>query len=310
MDAIEVDAEVVGEELAFRGELAPAVITANFEDVGAWIEGQIAPYRDMDPDAIDMREAKASRAHVNRVIKTVEDSRREIKRAFTAPLDEFEARVKALLEPAREAVSLIDCSIKAREAADRERRAGAVAELYEAYAPALMGVVPVERITDPKWLNATGWKETADGLSNARVERELAARVEKIATEWESLKTQEGGRFYEEAEAEFFRTLSLAMALNLIRDREAEQARIDALRADVAQRRADQEPEQEPEPEPEPETPAGQTALAPHGVEFSEVEPERSTYVVTIDLSDGEREELMGFLRRSGIGANRRIRRA
>ncbi len=62
----------------------------------------------------------------------------------------------------------------------------------------------------------------------------------------------------DEAEATLYRTLDLGEAMRAARDREAEQERLEAARAEQAdaeawRRQAEHEPETEPEPEHEPE---------------------------------------------------------
>lgn len=123
----------------------------------------------------DKAAAKADRAEVNRMLKQVDDVRKEVKRRYEAPLKAFEAELKEIVEPLRAAGAAIDEQIKAIEATEREERRQALVTAYEA---AGTHNVPFERIFDPAWLNAsTGETKALKALQAAvdAAEADIAA---------------------------------------------------------------------------------------------------------------------------------------
>lgn len=290
-----LEAEVI-EESVERIDLTPAVIDAKsyLAALKTRLDQLLEPYADMDDEAIcamDAKEAKTCRADLNRIIKEVEGQRKVVKEAYNEPLKRFEDAVKALLEPAKDGEKRLGQYINDQVQIQRDMRRMTLENAYEDYAPALVPVVPFDRImevTNTKWLNKS--------YSEVKATDELLGAVDRIAREWESLNGMADSlAFYQEAEAEFFRTLNLNDALELNRRRTEEQAAIEAMKAEVEANRQAVEPEPMPEPEPEPVFVATDI---------------RVPYVIRIDLSAFEKARLMDFIKAEGIGANRTIGRA
>ena len=161
--AIEVEAEVVEDGLlAPRPVYVPAVIDAKayLEYTAANVERLMEPYSGMTDEALaqmDPKEVKACRADVNRIIKEVEDQRKQIKAAYNGPLKAFEEAVALILEPAKAASDQLKAAVDANADKVRTMRREGLEATYMDFAPALAEVVPFERILqiNPKWLNAS-----------------------------------------------------------------------------------------------------------------------------------------------------------
>lgn len=281
MEFVEVEAEVIEPE---HVELVPARIDseAYLAAKRGWLERMLEPYEGMDDDAIaqmDVKEAKACHADLGRIIAEVEAERKAIKKAYNEPLERFEAAVKELLGPATEAKARIKGYIDRQEAVRRQLKADSLRAAYEEYAPALVPVVPFERILDPRWLNKT--------VSQPKAEEAMCDAVGRIAKDWELLKKMRPQlEFYDEDEAVFFRTLDLAEATAHDDMRKAERERIEAMRADVEEYRA----EAAAEPREEPQEPTG----GPNA--------RRRRYMFTAMLNGAEVEALREWKNALGIG--------
>ncbi|MBQ9041471.1 MAG: DUF1351 domain-containing protein [Eggerthellaceae bacterium] len=308
---IEVEAEVIEDSLE-RISYKPAVIDAAsyLEAKRGWLEKMMAPYKDMDEKAIlamNVDEAKDCRADLNKIIKEVDDERKAIKNAYNQPLAAFEQAVKELLEPAKEDVDKLKQYIDSQEDIKRENIKQGLRATYEDFAPALVPVVPFERVLEinPKWLNLS--------YGPAKAARELEDAVAKIAKDWEVLKRQAPlMKFYEESEAVFFRTFDLNAAMEHNDMREAEQQRINAMKSDIAEIKAANEPvvpqfeEVEPEPDsyyqvditPNPEAQNGYTASVSVVSDAQQSRP----CIVFVDMTDAEKVELKTFLVQQNIG--------
>lgn len=212
--------------------LEPAVITADFEAMQERLDGYLAPYRGVTAEAVslmDAKEVKACATDLRKMRRSLDDSRKAVKRAYNEPLAAFESSVKKLVSQIDDCLTLFADAEKAeKERYQREKR-DELRGIYEDMAPALVPVVPYERLEDPKWLNKT----TA---INKAID-ELAEKVDRIAKDWETLKRVKLA-FPGEAEALFFRTLSIMEAIAHDDARRKEQERIEAMRQEVEENRA------------------------------------------------------------------------
>ena len=85
------------ERAGFSPAFTPAVIECDFDGMRARLAEMIEPYSGLDERALatlDVKEAKRCRADLNRIIKSVEDGRKAVKRAYNDPLKAFEEEVR------------------------------------------------------------------------------------------------------------------------------------------------------------------------------------------------------------------------
>ena len=290
-----LEAEVIEESIE-RIEYTPAIINAETYLAARrkWLEEMMEPYQGMDNAAIstmNVKEAKVCRTDLNRIIKEVDDERKAIKRAYNEPLERFEAAVKELLEPAKSGSEKLKEYIDKNAVIERDKRKQGLEATYNDFAPALVPVVPFDRILEinPKWLNKS--------YNAGKAAEELEDAVKKIAKDWEVLKRQASlMRFYEESEAVFFRTLDLnaAIAHNDMREEEAQ--RIQQLKDEVDVNRGAQEI-----------PPVIEQVIEPAPVVGRDI---RQPYVIHIRLSAFEKTRLVDFIKAENIGTDRFIGKA
>ena len=147
-----------------------------------------------DPEGY--REAKAARAAVRRAIKQVEDERKRVKVAWTAPLTTFETSVKGALQPLSEVEGEWAGEIRDYEARAREAKRARLEAYWEGTYPALAlctgedeePLVPFQRVLEtigPSWLRKMSEVgEGHDGIAKARMDEladNLAHGAEVIA---------------------------------------------------------------------------------------------------------------------------------
>ena len=159
-DAIEVTAEVIGEETAITPTFTPAVIDAKgyLEDRAAKVADHMRPYEGMTEEGLrdlDKREVFNLRADVNKVIKAMKSEVTAIKKEHMKPFDAFKAQADAVIAQAEEAHGLLDSVYKRKEAQEREDRTAQLREEYEGCVGMLAEVIPFEAVLDDKWLNDT-----------------------------------------------------------------------------------------------------------------------------------------------------------
>ena len=239
-NVVEVTAEVIQEDDALAVRFQPATITADFAGMREKLEAMIEPYKGLTAEiaaSMDVKEAKACRADLNRISKQLDDDRKAIKKVYEAPLKEFEAQIKELQELIKEPCRLIDGAIKDREEAEREARYMELAQVFADFVPEGIGeLIGFDRILDPKWLNKS--------FGAKKAENALTDKVSSVLAEGESFQKIKGQlRFPEECEREFWATLSLSAVNNRDEQLAQEQARIDAMNAEVAEVQAYQHQE-------------------------------------------------------------------
>jgi len=283
-DTDSVTPEVIGEENGLAVTFEPAVITADFEGMKKRIEQMLEPYGGMTEAGIEkmpLKDAKACRADLRAMSKSLNDGRKAVKKIYNEPLSEFEARIKELdaliLAPAEQ----LDGVVKRREEEAKELRRQGLEATYRDFAPALVEVVPFERVLEPQWLNKS--------FNAAKAAEEMEAKVAKISSDWKQLKTLKL-EFFAEDEAVFFRTLDLTQAIAHENERKEEQERINAMKSEVdgyAQEREQAAEPEEPQ-QPEPAKP--------------EYQPEeKKNYVIHCSMTDGQRRELGAFFKSCSI---------
>jgi len=218
-------------------------IEANFPEIEAKIAEITELYAGTIVSLDYLPQARKDRAYLNGLVKSVEQRRIEAKNAYMQPYNAFEAQVKTLLAPVREASANLDAQIKTLEEQERGNKRMHLAAYYEDMAGALVEAVPFERIEDTAWLNRTFRLEDAYAAIEGIIERVFH---DEQALDGLSLSHPR------EAKAEFFATLDLSRAIARSKELDEQEEAARRLEEAVAANRA-MIPALQPEPRPEPE---------------------------------------------------------
>lgn len=216
----------------------PKVIGFNFEELKAELTARLDYYNSLVVTEDTVKEGKAERAKLSKLREAVEAKRKEVKREYMAPYTDFESKVKELVAIIDAPIAAIDGQLKAFDDLRREEKRAEIQKTYAALVPAEMQtILPLERIFDPKWLNAT--------VKINAVEAELAAMVQQTEDDLQVLDMVEP-EFAAAVRARYMETLSIGTALRykqtLVAAAEAAKRRAEAMAAPAAA------PAQEPEP--------------------------------------------------------------
>lgn len=295
------EAKVIENDLALieidTGEITSLILGMDAEirnclDIVAELKGSIDQLPEMQTEDV-----KRIATDINGHLKHADEARKRFKREWKKQ-DKVEAAFKQAIEPMTELVNAYKGEAAKRDQQIRQERYELLCEFYEADAPTLAALVPIERfgIVRDKMSIAKSW-------SLIKAQEKLHALLVQALSDWGALKTSHLA-FEKEAEAEFFRTLSLQAALNLNAMREEEQARIDQLNAEMG---VAPEPEPEPVPEPEPEQ---QQEPMPQ-VQQQEQPPceEPRSFTITCRMTEWQKQQVIGFLKSMSIsGSIREVR--
>lgn len=258
-EPVAVEAEVI--EDAPTGDLSitftAGAISANFDALEAQVDGILAQYDGWEPsadDAGDVEQCKRERQYLNALAKKIDDGRKATKQEFLRPLNAFEARANSIRDKIKATVERIKAVEDEADEARRDQKREELVEHYQSFAGLLADVVEYDTIADPKWLNKT--------VSIQKAKAELEEKVRAAASDWDTLKSL-GLEFAEQAEIEFFKTLSLGQATAYAKKLADDKRRIDAMKAELDR----------PQPAAEPEPPAEEAvpAEAYEGFEVADV---------------------------------------
>lgn len=219
----------------------PKVIGFNFEELKAELTARLDYYNSLVVTEDTIKEGKAERAKLSKLREAVEAKRKEVKRDYMAPYTDFESKVKELVAIIDAPIAAIDGQLKAFDDLRREEKRAEIQKTYAALVPAEMQtILPLERIFDPKWLNAT--------VKIKAVEEGLAAMVQQTEDDLQVLDMVEP-EFAAAVRARYMETLNIGAALRykqtLVAAAEAAKRRAEAMAAPAAAPAHEPEPVQE-----------------------------------------------------------------
>lgn len=284
-NVLSVDMQAVADGLAG--------LTAAMDEASA-VYGEMAVDEET-AKGMSMEDIRICRQGIADARKAVNERRLEVTRMLKAPIDAINAECKKLDAVAEDGDAIL------AEAYDAVIMTGYRAQYCECCIAngldAMVDVVPFESFMakHPRW--------TARTANPVKTQEHIAEEVERIAKDWRTLQSMRFSMaFYDDAEAEFWRSLDVKAAIEANNARQARQQQVEAMRRQqeenerwAAQRAAEmpQTPvftEVEPEPVPEQERPA-EPARA----------PERRRYTFTVLMSDAELAEFKQW-KNQGIG--------
>lgn len=192
-------------------------VSCNFEEVEAYIKDLLKEYDGAIFTEESKGYAKKELAKLRAEKKELNDNLRDAKKKYMAPWDTFEPNVKELINLFDEPITLIDGQVKAFEEDRIAQKKALIEAIYTELVGDLADIIPLERIYNPKWENATT-KEKA--IREEVLAQATAARI--------ALNTIRGMRSDAESKAldVYKQTLSLPEAISCINAYEAQKAEI------------------------------------------------------------------------------------
>lgn len=175
-------------EFKIRGDLAQvqdSVIDANFDELKLWLQNELAAYNTMVVTEDSIPEAKGYRANIRKISARIDDQRKAVKTAYTAPLKVFEDKCKELTGLCDQAANALDTQVKSYENARRERREAELRQVFEAEAGDLTGekLLSWEQTFSAAWTNASVSREKALG--------ELREKIARVRQDIEAIRGME-----------------------------------------------------------------------------------------------------------------------
>ena len=149
-------------------------IETNFEEIKAALAAGLEEYKGMVFTAESQPEAKKTVASLRKLKKAMNDRRIEIKIAFMVPYTNFEAQVKELDKLIDEPIDFISGQIEEFERKRVEEKKVLIGDTYTsimAEHETAAAYLPLDRIYDSRWENATTTQKSITEAITAHVEQ-------------------------------------------------------------------------------------------------------------------------------------------
>lgn len=157
-------------ELRVNEVTIPEKISFNYEELKAELTEKVAFYETLVYTDDQVKDAKADRATLNKLKKTLNDERIRREKEYMQPFNEFKAQVNEIIGIIDKPIAVIDKQVKEFEDQKKANKQNVIEELFATIG--FQNFVTLEKIWDPKWLNAS--------VSMKSIEEQMRSRMYQI----------------------------------------------------------------------------------------------------------------------------------
>ena len=157
-------------ELRVNEVAIPEEISFNYEELKAELTEKVAFYETLVYTDDQVKDAKADRATLNKLKKTLSDERIRREKEYMQPFNEFKAQVNEIIGIIDKPIAVIDKQVKEFEDQKKANKQKDIEELFASIG--FQSFVTLDKIQDPKWLNAS--------VSMKSIEEQMRARMYQI----------------------------------------------------------------------------------------------------------------------------------
>ena len=130
-------------------------IEFNFDEIKKELEQNLESYKTLVVTEDAIGAAKKKKATLNSLKDALDAQRIAAKKKYLEPYNEFEFKVKILTGMIGEAVTHIDKQVKEFDEAKKQQKTEEIKKIYQEEIGEFADLIPIEKIWNPKWLNAT-----------------------------------------------------------------------------------------------------------------------------------------------------------
>lgn len=130
-------------------------ITCDFEGAKAYLNSQLSIYRGMVFTEDSKKEAKNTVAELRKQKKAFSDRVKEVKAEYMKPFDDFQKQANELIGMYDDPVNFINEQIDVFEQKRISEKKQRIEEIYEEFMSDMQDVLPLKKIYNIKWENAT-----------------------------------------------------------------------------------------------------------------------------------------------------------
>lgn len=217
-------------ELRILANITPGKIDTNFEEQKTALAQSMELYKNAIFSEEYKTQAKGELATLRKIRKALDDRRKEVKKEWMGPYEEFESKAKELLQLIDEPISLIDAQIKEMEEQRKAERHKEIEEFFGDIASDLLEYVSLIQVYDKRWENAS--------TSTKAWKTDLTGQITRIRNDIEVIKANTSEAVPQALE-EYKKTHDLAKASMVIAAYERQKEEI--LKREEERRRAEEE---------------------------------------------------------------------
>ena len=173
----------------------------NQGEVKSWVAARVRDYKTIAYTADQAKDMKRDRADLNKLKAAFEDERKRLKKVCMEPYNRFEQQVKEITALIDEPIQLIDSQLSEIEERRKQLKQKEIEDLFGTIG--FQDFITLERIMDPKWLNAT--------VSLNKIEEQMKNLLFRVGTEVSTINSLPEFSF--EALENYKKTLDLNMAI-------------------------------------------------------------------------------------------------
>lgn len=195
------------QKLNLSVQLQNGTIDANFDSIKAALAAGLDTYKKMVFTEDSKKDAKDTVAYLRKFNKALDDKRKEVKKAYMAPCDDFEAKVNELKKQVDEPIKFINEQIEEFERKRVEEKRALIKDIYTGIAAEhaeAAEYLPLQKIYDKRWENATTTKKA--------ITEAITERMTSVETDLATIRSMESE--YEDKGIERYKaTLELSVAI-------------------------------------------------------------------------------------------------
>ena len=212
-------------------------------------------------------EAKKTIASLRKLKKSVNDKKLEVKKSFMIPYTNFEAQVKELDHLIDEPINFINNQVEEFERKRVEEKKALISEIYAeimAEHEEASGYLPLQRIYDSKWENATTTKKA--------ITETITERVDHVEKDLGIIRSM-GSEFEDKGIEKYKTTLELSDAIEVMNQYQKQKEEILRRQEEEAKRKAEEEARKASEVSSATDTPMQEAPVAQTVPEEKIIEP-------------------------------------
>lgn len=289
------------EEIRVNVEQKNGVIGFNFEEIKEKLNSELEIYKNMIFTEDSKAEAKMTIASLRKLKKSVNDKKLEVKKSFMIPYTNFEAQVKELDNLIDEPINFINNQVEEFERRRVEEKKALISEIYTeimAEHEEASGYLPLQRIYDSKWENATTTKKA--------ITEAITERVDHVEKDLGIIRSM-GSEFEDKGIEKYKATLELSDAIEVMNQYQKQKEEILRRQEEEAKRKAEEEARKASEVSSATDTPMQEAPVAQTVPEekFIEPKPVNNSIVYEIIADPFQIVQLEAFMRENDINFKR-----
>lgn len=125
----------------------------NHEEIKKEVAEKVSYYANLVYSDNQIKEAKADRAKLNKFVQALEAKRKEVKKQCLAPYEDFERKIKEIVEIVNEPIRMIDSQVNEYAESCKTAKRNSICEYWNTLE--VPEWLKLQAVFDQKWLNAS-----------------------------------------------------------------------------------------------------------------------------------------------------------